>query len=275
MPDHEMFEKTIWFPHDIQNSRDYWTRHFYPQFFDNKILDQLPRQKVLEFINGQPRANRQYFIDLLSQAGVNIPIKSSLGKQIVEVSDSQWESPSDTVFKTYVNSLYNTVWNEHSDYNYHDNNPEIGINNRFGSIPPGYFIMPLYFETHCVVFPESGWQNNELNITEKALKCFYAGSLPFPIAGANVNNLYNEIGFHTAWNLLPTDLQRFDSETDHAIRYQGMVKCLTWFLNNPKVFDSSLAHDMAKANKINFLTCKSDYQAIVKFDQVLQAYIRH
>lgn len=273
--DHEMFKKAIWFPHNIQTCRDYWTRHFYPQYFDNRILEQLPRNRAVEFINGRSSANRQYFVDLLSQAGSNISIKSSLGKQIFELSDCQWESPPDTAFKTYVNSLYNTVWHEHSDYNYYDNSPKIGINNCFGSIPPGYFILPLYFESCCVAFPESGWQNNELNITEKSLKCFYAGSLPFPISGANVNKLYNEVGFRTAWNLLPADLQQFDSETDHVIRYQGMVECLTWLVNNKEIFLDNQAHDMIAANKINFLTCAADYLAVCKFDQVLHAHTRH
>lgn len=272
---HAMSDKNIWFPHNIQTCRDYWTRHFYPQYFENREYGQLPRKKVLEFINGQTRANRKYFIDLLLQANADIPIRNSLGTRVVEVADSQWESPQDTAFKTYANNLYTTVLDQANDYSYYDNTPTIGINNQFGLVLPGYFVLPLYFETWCVVFPEAGWQNNELNVTEKAIKCFYAGSLPFPIGGANINKLYNEIGFSTAWNLLPPDLQKFDSEVDHALRYQGMVSCVSWLADNAQVFESALAQDMITKNKINFLTCDADYRAIVKFDTVLHAHTRH
>jgi hypothetical protein len=122
------------------------------------------------------------------------------------------------------------------------------------------------------VFPESGWQNNELNITEKALKCFYAGCLPFPVAGANVNKLYNEIGFYTAWNLLPGELKSFDSELDHDKRYHAMVECLKWFELNPTVFSSELFSEMTDSNKRNFLTCDCDHDAIKKFDLVIQKH---
>jgi hypothetical protein len=270
--DHEMYTKTIWFPHNVQTCRDYWTRHFYPQYFDNKNHNQLSRKNFIEFINGQPRSNRQYFIDLCLKAELNLPIKNSLGVQILEIADSQWESDHDTKFKNFVNSLYQTVWEEHSDYLYYDRVVGVGINDRFGSVQPGYFVLPLYFENYCVVFPETGWQNNELNVTEKALKCFYAGCLPFPIAGANVNKLYNEIGFYTAWNLLPADLKLFDSELDHDKRYRAMVECLKWFELNPTVFSSELFSEMTDSNKRNFLTCNCDYDAIKKFDFVIQKH---
>jgi hypothetical protein len=272
--DHEMFTKTIWFSPYVQNCRDYWTRHFYPQYFENKNYELLPRKDLITFINGQPRSNRQYFIDLCLKTKLNLQIKSSLGKKIVEVADSQWESDHDIKFKNFVNNLYQTVWMEHSDYLYYDQSPVIGINGRFGLVPPGYFILPLYFENYCVVFPESGWQNNELNVTEKALKCFYAGCLPFPVAGANVNKLYNEIGFYTAWNLLPVELKLFDSELDHDKRYQATVECLKWFEQNPTVFSSQEFSKMVDANKRNFLTCNCDLDSVKKFDLVIQKHVR-
>jgi hypothetical protein len=275
--DHKMFNKTIWFPHGILQCRDYWTRHFYPQYFDNKKLQQLPRTKSIQYINGMPRANRQYFIDSCLQAGLSVPIKKfSWETQIVEIADSQWESHDDTTFKEFVNNLYQTVWKEKSNCGiYYRDCVEVGIDKRFGQIPPGYFFLPLYFENHCVVFPESGWQNNELNITEKVLKCFYAGSLPFPVGGANVNRFYNEIGFYTAWNLLPEELKLFDTELDHVARYQLMIQSLKWLTDNTAVFYTQPFHDMTNANKEKFLTCDSDYLAIIKFDHIIQKHLRH
>ena len=274
--DHKMFDKTIWFPDNIQTCRDYWTRHFYPQYFDNIKLQQLPRKKSVEFINGAPRSNRRYFLDCCQQAGLTMPVTSgAYGKQIIEVKDSQWESPEDTAFKQFVNNLYQTVWQENSDNTYYSDSVVVGIDQCFGQVPPGFFLLPLYFENYCVVFPESGWQNNELNVTEKALKCFYARSLPFPVAGANVNKFYNEIGFYTAWNLLPEELKIFDSQLDHVARYQLMIQSIKWLVDNPAIFCGQLFHDMTRANQEKFLTCGSEHLSITKFDHVIQRHLRH
>jgi len=273
MPVHNMFNKIIWFPHHVQTCRDYWTRHFYPQYFDAYHYSKLQRNKLLYFINGENRANRQFFMDTCNELNLDLPTKNALSKTISEVVDSQWESIQDTEFKKFVNSLCNVVLAERTDSVYYNSQINVGIDNIFGKIPPGYFLLPLYFETHCVIFPESGWQNNELNITEKALKCFYAGSLPFPIAGANVNQLYNKIGFYTAWNLLPKDMQTFDSILDHTIRYQQAAKAIQWLKNNSQVFVGSLFKEMTDANKIKFLTCDCDHIAIDNFDQLLQKFL--
>jgi len=272
-PDHKMFDKVVWFPHNVQTCRDYWTRHFYPQYFDLYHYNNLPQDKLLYFINGENRPHRQFFIDICNELNLDLPTKNVLSKTISKVLDSQWESIQDTEFKQFVNSLYNEVLVERSDNVYYHSAVNIGINDAFGKMPPGYFPLQLYFETRCIIFPESGWQNNELNLTEKALKCFYAGSLPFPVAGANVNKLYNEIGFYTAWNLLPKDMQAFDSILDHRLRYQHAAKAIQWLKNNLEVFVEPSFKEMTDANKIKFLTCECDYTAIDRFDQLLQKFL--
>jgi hypothetical protein len=272
--EHCMVNKTIWFPHNVQTCRDYWTRHYYPQYFENQNFSKLARKNTLYFINGANRAHRHFFIELCQQKQLKIPIQNSMGSKIIEIGDSQWESQHDQAFREDLSMRYETVWPQMGDYTYYDNNVWVGIQQRFGSIPMGYFLLPLYFENFCVVFPESGWQNNELNITEKALKCFYAGSLPFPIGGANVNKLYNNVGFYTAWNLLPTHLQLFDSELDHEVRYCAIVECLKWIEQNPQIFHSDKFREMTAANKINFLTCHCDQESIKNFDGLIKKHVR-
>lgn len=271
--DHVMFDKTIWFPHNVKTCRDYWTRHFYPQYFDNQDFSKLGRKNTLYFINGANRAHRHLFVELCRQQ-LKIPIQNSLGSKIIEIGDSQWESRHDQAFREALNTRYETALPGMSDYTYYDNDVWVGIQHRFGSICQGYFLLPLYFENYCVVFPESGWQNNELTITEKALKCFYAGSLPFPIGGANINKLYNNVGFTTAWNLLPTHLQSFDSELDHEVRYRAVVECLKWFEQNPDIFYGDQFIEMTAANKLNFLTCHCDFESIKNFDSLIKKYVR-
>ena len=199
--DHPLKNKVVWFPHNVQTCRDYWTRHFYPQYFDLQNLKKNKKTDPVFYINGANRSHRQLFIDHLQDLKLDIKIQNSITSQIVEIGESQWESVEDSEFRHWVNQKYNSVLPENCDNPYSDNSLSVGINEKFGKVLPGYVHLPLYFENFCVIFPESNWQNNELCITEKSLKCFYAETLPLPVSGANVNKLYNDLGFYTAWNL--------------------------------------------------------------------------
>jgi hypothetical protein len=148
-----------------------------------------------------------------------------------------------------------------------------GIDGKFGQWPPGYMLMPLYFEHSCVIFPESTWQNDELAITEKILKCFFAGAIPWPIGGSNLNHLYNHAGFQTAWNLLPAEHQAFDAERNHFRRYHAVVDAIKWLEKNPEVMYTEQARNMIALNRHRFLTCHSAVGALKKFHDLLQLYL--
>jgi hypothetical protein len=273
--DHKLKNKVIWFPHNVQTCRDYWTRHFYPQYFDCQNWKKNKKTDSIIYINGANRSPRQLFIDYLQDLMLDLKIKNNLTSQIAEIGESQWESVEDSEFRLWVNQQYNSVLRENHDNPYYNNSPAIGIHEKFGKIPPGYFLLPLYFENFCVVFPESNWQNNELCITEKALKCFYAEALPLPVSGANVNQLYNDLGFYTAWNLLPQELQKFDSILHHNQRYVKLSQAVEWLIKNPEVFTSEKYTKMIEKNKINFLTCNCDYRSVIDFDHILSQFIKN
>jgi len=275
---HEIENKVVWFPPNFTMCRDYWTRHFYPQFYDAVEFEKLPRTKTLAVMTGANRSNRAYFFNLLQQAIPSLINHSTLNQQIQKLLDAQWETDEDQQYREYVNRLcrddkrYTNSRGKALD-NYYDQSVYIGIDNKFGSIPPGYFLLPLYYEYYCVVFPESSWQNNDLAVTEKSIKCFYAGSLPFPVGGANINRMYNELGFYTAWNLLPNELQQYDSILDHVQRAQACVTAIEWLSNNPMVFKTKQFTEYTHQNKINFLTCRADALAVKRFDKLVTSYV--
>lgn len=272
--DHELKNKVIWFPHNIQTCRDYWTQHFYPQYFDIQTWKTNKKINSLFYINGANRSHRQLFIDCVQNLNLDITIKNSLTSNIAKLDDSQWETDEDTKFRDWVNNQYNTIKpQEHVD-SYYVNSPIIGIHDKFGKIPPGYFHLPLHFENFCVIFPETAWQNNELCITEKSLKCFYAETLPLPVGGANINQLYNDVGFYTAWNLLPHEFQQFDSILDHQQRYFKLSQAVKWLYTNPQVFVSEHYTKMIEKNKINFLTSDCNYRAVINFDRILAQFVK-
>jgi hypothetical protein len=269
---HPMNDRVIWYPHNWSTCRDYWTRHFYPQYFENLKNINKKRNNSLIAINGINRTWRHHFFQLMYNQVPDIHILSNINAVVTKLMDSQWESIQDQVFRDWVNDEYAEYIKPQPFTNVLPRNSEmsIGINNKFGQIPLGYFIMPEYFEYACVIFPETAWQNNELNITEKALKCFYAGSLPFPIGGANINQLYNKVGFSTAWNLLPDNLKLFDSVLNHSERYSLAVSAIKWLYQHPEVFQTIECQQMQEQNKFNFLTGTGQVTSIVNFDQFIQ-----
>jgi hypothetical protein len=271
---HPMIDKVVWFPEDVKKCRDYWTRHFYPQYFENIKNKSIVRQASMIAINGSVRVNRYHFFNLLKTQIPIVPQLSQISKSIHRLNDSVlWESSEDTQFKNWLNTHYQDRSIPQPDH-YYDNSPTVGINDKFGKIPPGYFIMPEYFKYACVIFPESTWQNDELAMTEKAFKCFYTGSLPFPIGGANINQLYNDVGFYTAWNLLPDNLKQFDRVKDHLQRYQQAVDAIVWLNSTQSVFENDQFATMVNHNRSNFLTCSCDYISINRFYDILKTKLK-
>jgi hypothetical protein len=267
--DHLLYDKVVHFPDDVQLCRDYWTRYFYPQYYTNNYkLKKLDRTKNLVAINGLNRTVRHHFFNQLGQK-TNIPVLNNLSKQITNTNHSYWESLEDFEFRDALEQQYADVFELESDYIYYENYVTMGINGKFGQALPGYNLTTEYFEYRCVIFPEATWQNNELSITEKATKCFYAGSLPFPIAGANVNALYNSLGYYTAWNLLPKELQVFDSELDHFKRCEQILNALQWLESNTKVFEGEQFDKFIRQNKINMLTYSPIDNGIQKLIEVI------
>ena len=253
---------------DGNNFCDYQSRPFYPQYYLDKTTD---NRKNLIYINGTNRAHRWHMIDLLTQQVPELPIKNSLSEDMIiaELNDCFYESVEDSQFRDWVNNYYPISRNMPFSL-YYDNSVSCGIDFKFGKVPPGYFTLDEYFEYKCVIYPEASWINHELCVTEKILKCFYANALPFPIAGAGVNFLYNQIGFYTAWNLLPADLQRYDQVLDHRDRYNLVCQSIKYLHNNPEVFATAQCKEYIKSNYLNGRTYKFALPGVTKFLEIVK-----
>lgn len=252
---HPMYNRVIWYCYNIPNCRDYWNRPFYPQFYEHQVKSTfLKRQNKITVINGQNRAWRHHAIQQIIKHAPSIPIKNSITQDniINEVLDCFWESDQDRIFRETVNEIYPVSRNYKT--NYYSSSIVVGIDEKFGYIPPGYLILDEYYENLITVFTERSWLNNELSITEKGLKCFMAGSIPFPMGGANINVLYNQLGFYTAWNLLPETLKKFDAMETHIERYEHMAKAVAWLYDNLDKLDRQSIKQMSDHNKSRFLS---------------------
>ena len=265
--DHPLVSKIIPFNHNIRLMHDCMTRGFYPQYYHRLRCSYKPNKNMI-FINGANRSWRRYFIDSLLQSNVSVDIKSSLGNLVIETPQCAFEDPYDSVFREQLNNLYSNATIQ--DYDYYNKNVKIGIDEKFGQIPIGCFLIEEYYQYHCVIFPETSWINCEHFATEKIYKCFVAGSIPFPIGGAKTHQQYNAHGYQTAWNLLPKQLQSFDDELDHEKRYQLIVEAIAWLDNNNKIFESEQANSLRDQNQINFFKNTLDVVSVQKLDQVLR-----
>lgn len=235
--------------------KEFFTRFFYPSHYNILMNKGIKHRQGIVFINGANRAHRHYFHQLLQNTGSKITLRSSLGDNVLRTDDAFFESQQDIDFRLFVNNFYEKEISNNTDadykYKYHDQAMQVGINGKFGRVISGMFILPEYWQSDCVIFPESSWINDTLHITEKSVKCFFAGCFPWPIAGSNTNSLYNSLGFYTAWNLLPDNLQEFDSIKDHRLRYTMQVKCLEWASRNLHIFSTDRAKEMLLANYLN------------------------
>jgi hypothetical protein len=257
---HSLYRKVISSYADVRLCSQYWRNPEYPQYYINAENSTISRTKPLIFINGANRSWRHHVMQLIASKKLDIPMHSNISNIIHETLDAHWESKEDSIFRSTLNDIYPVSRNQSTTY--YDDAIEVGIKtghitegteNNVATVPPGYFIMPEYFEYQCIIFPETSWQNNEVSITEKSLKCFYTKSIPWPIGGANLNKLYNSIGFKTAWNLLPKELQMYDSELDHFKRHSMMISALTWMTQNLAVLTSAEAELIRLQNKEKFL----------------------
>jgi hypothetical protein len=262
---HWLDPKNIPFNHNIRLFHDVMVRGFYPQYYERSWTNSTHTYDIC-YINGQNRSNRQYFIELLQKNNVGIDIKSALTIGVAEVPDCQFEDLYDQAFREFANDCYDTRL--HEDY-YHSNSIRVGIDQQYGSVNLGYFIMNEYYDYKCVIFPETHWINNQHFTTEKIFKCFIAGATPWPIAGAKTHAMYNLSGYQTAWNLLPPEHQQFDNEYDHKLRYDKIILAIKWLKQNNHVLTSEMAYNITQKNYLKFFANTLDVTTVQKLHSVL------
>lgn len=273
-PAHVLADKIFCLPHCIMQARTVWTSRFYPQFYENHDMAALVRDQTAVAITGSNYAWRQHFFKILQQQIPDFIVTANITGPVLKIQDSQWESLEDQEFRIKINQQVPQAIDPDPE-NYWQNKISVGLDAKFGAWHLGYFLMPLYYRSRMVIFAESAWQNNELSITEKSLKCFFAGSLPFPVGGASTNHLYNQLGFGTAWNLLPGHLARFDSMLDHSQRYQQQTQAIRWLIDNRTVFDSDHARELVALNRDRFLDGHAEVLAVRKFSAFMEDWIAH
>lgn len=271
--DHVLYDKIIEFNHCTQNFLDYIARPFYPQYWG--IKDPLVKSKDICYIHGLNRTNREYFLRCLHQiVGTKLKIKNSIFTPgaVKKLIDCAFESQQDTEFRSWANeNIVNCDYENQDNIEYYSSCPLVGIDKKFGQVAPGNFILDEYFQHQCVVYPESSWINNQMFLTEKTYKCLVTKTVPWPISGANFHALMNTFGFQTAMNLLPKELQIFDTIMDHRERYKHTCNAILWAAEHPEIWNSSEANAIKNNNFERMWNNKLSLVGIEKFDQLIKS----
>jgi hypothetical protein len=272
-PTHPLYHKIIWFSslNMLPNHRLDQVNYFYPMpYFYKKACHADP----MIFINGGNRTWRQHIINKIQKTVPSLPVRSNINALPYDTVEAYFESPADTEFRNYVNRLITNNIAPDFIENYYDSSILTGLDGKFGRIPIGYFAMKEYAEYKCIVFPETSWLNDDFMMTEKILKCFIYENIPWPVGGANVNKYYNELGYKTAWNLLPHAYQAFDSILDHEERYNKLTQAIVWAWENPNIFQGAVVEQIKKDNFETIMRFTNGVSIMENIDRIINEHSR-
>lgn len=273
---HLLKSKIIWIPASVMlpHSRSMSFIFLYPQSYYFGQFKNITRDKNIAFINGENRSWRNYLIEKIQNQIPGLHIISNLSKEIHETYQSYFESSEDSIFREYVENLYRDQINKEARTAYYTSTVPIGVTGDYGFAVPGYFPLPEYFEYKCIVWPESSWVNDDLTINEKIIKCLMYGAIPWPVGGSNVNAQLNQLGFYTAWNLLPEQLQCYDGIKDHLLRYQKLVEAIAWANKNPEIFSGKYYESIIRQNFENIIKFPAALSVMTQLDKIINDFSR-
>ena len=271
--EHACHNKIISYNTDLHFFSDCITRPFYPQHWQTKLrtpTDRLP----LCVINGQNTTWRMFFLTCLQKVTTNLPVRSSIkarGHHARKLRDCAFETTHDQTFRTWLNShIQHVDLDQEDQIDYYASSIDIGINQKFGRVPPGYFLLDEYYDYHCVIYPEAAWINHQLFMTEKTFKCLASHAIPWPISGAYCHAMMEELGIRTARELLPESLQQFDRMEDHELRYRSQCQAIAWAEQHPEIWSSNQANSIRQNNFEKFYQNSINMPGVEKFNNLIQ-----
>lgn len=269
---HPLNSKNIWYPFYIFTKQGHAGTYFdsnFPHCYDliDARKNTASKTHGMIFVNGQNRSWRNFLLETISDVIPDLPIHNALTDHIIATDDCGFESEADSKFRVWVNDLYRDrlVYEQR----YIPAPDIIGPDGKFGESHPGLRLIEAYKQFRCVIYPETSWQNNGMQITEKTVKCFVTHCVPWPIGGLHLHAQLEEVGFHTAWQLLPVSLQVFDSVEDHQERHRQMALAIRWLFENQHVLRGPRVRDLTTENFYNWHCFPAAHQVMETLSDVI------
>ena len=235
--------------------RRYYTDPKFPQQYE---LNSSSEKNSMVFINGRNSTSRRYWTEVLQHYAPEIPHHNDLHCGITNETYQCWhESPEDTEFRQTVNQQYVTDAVNSTPPEQRWPPLPAGVNGRAGATLFEDQFINAFREHKTIIYPETPWQNFQISLNEKSLKCFLHQKFAMPVSGAFTHQLYSELGFKTAWHLLPSQHQNFDSMENHVDRYLLQARAVRWLWENPEVFETNQARAMLIDNQVQCMLVSS------------------
>lgn len=265
-------DKLIPFMRDSINCKNWFANantyisHYYHNY------NNLPTKNIL-FINGQNRTQRQDWINHIAIHSNKIINNTPLISK--QTKKSKFASEHDNQYIDYCNEKYPVDLDTDQIKKTNNFSDEIlfGKNGKHGVTRRGYFPINEYYDSGCVVYPESNFFANEFYPTEKTHKCIFLKKHWIAITGKNAYAIMRDNGIRSIVELCPDSINDFDSEDDWFIKVKKISKCVEYIKNNKHIFDSKEAQKMLDDNFYNFVCSSSEYNAAKKLYNILQTKI--
>jgi len=236
--------------------RRYYVESVFPQSYE---LDDIYKPLTgMIYVNGRNRSVREFLTGVLQEHVPDMPHHNDLHNGIVDsIGQYFHETAEDTKFREWTNGSYaNNKMNPMPPPKRWPPLPA-GVEGRYGATFFEDRIIDVVRNNQTIVYPETTWQNGQIALTEKPLRCFINRKFSMPVGGAYTHQLYNDIGFKTVWHLLPPEHQKFDSILDHQARYVQQAKAIQWLWQNPEIFKSDLAEKILIDNQVRCMLISS------------------
>jgi len=241
---HSLYNKVISFSEDWVNCM-MWYNSYLSLIRYNAHNNTTKDKGKITYIGGQLRSWRKFVLDHLPN---NIDILQT-SKTVVTTNDILVTDVKTQNFINYCNDLYEVSGtNVTHEENVHMTRLSFGRkSSHTGGASQGYFIMPEYHSSECIIYPESTLVNNEVFPTEKLWKCVISNAHWIMFAGCNSYSLMKKQGLISILSLTPYGID-FDSIPDHAERYKQQMKGIEYIANHRKIFNTQDATDILKNN---------------------------
>ena len=236
--------------------RRYYIESVFPQSYE--LHDIYKPTTGMIYINGQNRSVREFLTRVLQEHVPDMPHHNDLHNGIVDsIGQYFHETVEDTKFREWANDTYaNDIINPMPPLKRWPPLPA-GVDGRYGTTFFEDRIIDSVRNNQTIVYPENIWQNNQISLTEKPLRCFINRKFPMPVGGAHAHQLFTTIGFKTAWHLLPPEHQQFDNILDHKERYVQQAKAIQWLWDHPEVFKTYFAEKILIDNQVRCMLISS------------------
>ena len=222
----------------------------------------------LLFVGGALRSWRKFIIDML-------PNKVKIHQKASEIAGTKYViggSKYDRLFIDMCNSKYNVDTNTTPENEFYSH-LTLGLEHLpAGGARLGYYAIPEYSNTQCVLFPEACFVNNHVFPTEKLWKCVASKTHWIMFSGSESYKILQDYGIRSILELVPNGIQ-FDSIDNHEERFNKQVLMVEYLVNHPEVFNSNEAQEILHSNYESFFNNhKMITQLVDKMNSILSTW---